>query len=88
MTNSFECFKCAGKGKISGFEHVANGDCFQCCGTGRLMTREQRAKVAAAKAQKSVDAHDRRIAKECGLSLEEFRHQSDPKRYPRMEMGA
>lgn len=85
MANLFECLKCGGKGKICGFEHIANGDCFQCCGTGRLMTREQRAKVAADKAQKNVDSHDRRLAKECGLSLEEFRHISDPKRYPRME---
>lgn len=85
MANSFECFKCSGKGKISGFEHIANGDCFQCCGTGRLMTREQRAKLQRINEDKAVDAHDRRLAKECGLSLEEFRHISDPKRYPRTE---
>jgi RecJ-like exonuclease len=83
MTNSFECFKCSGKGKIEAFSHIENGDCFQCCGTGRLMTREQRAKLAAANSRKKLDAHDRRCAKECGLSLEEFRHISDPKRYPR-----
>ena len=68
-------------------EHVANGDCFQCCGTGRLMTREQRAKLVAANSQKRLDVHDRRVAKDCGLSLEEFRHVSDPKRYPR-QVGA
>lgn len=85
---TFECFKCSGKGKISGFEHVANGDCFQCAGTGRLMSREERNKVVADRSQKRLDAHDRRVAKECGLSLEEFRHISDPKRYPKPEKAA
>ena len=27
------CTKCAGTGKISGFEHVANGVCFKCGGS-------------------------------------------------------
>lgn len=31
-----ECFKCAGKGTIEGFGHVAQGVCFQCKGTGKL----------------------------------------------------
>jgi hypothetical protein len=90
MTNSFECFKCGGKGKIEAFSHIAAGDCFQCGGTGRLMTREQRAehnRKLAANAQKRIDAHDLRCAKECGLSLEEFRHIADPKRYPRPQEG-
>jgi len=80
-----ECFKCGGKGAIEAFRHVANGDCFQCAGTGRLMTRAERDKLVAVNSQKRLDAHDRQVAKECGLSLEEFRHISDPKRYPRLE---
>lgn len=68
-----ECFKCGGKGKIRGFEHIENGDCFQCAGTGRLMGRGERRRVVVQREQKRLDAHDRRLAKECGLSLEEFR---------------
>jgi hypothetical protein len=41
-----ECFKCGGKGKISGFEHIANGDCFQCGGSGKLANNKRR-KIAA-----------------------------------------
>lgn len=69
----FECFKCGGKGKIRGFEHIENGDCFQCCGTGRLMSKADRSKFIVEREQKRIDAHDRRLAKFCGLSLEEFR---------------
>lgn len=70
---TFECFKCGGKGKIRGFEHIENGDCFQCAGTGRLMSREERSRIVVARQQKRIDTHDLRLAKSCGLSLEEFR---------------
>jgi DnaJ-class molecular chaperone len=86
MANSFECFKCGGKGKIEAFSHIENGDCFQCGGTGRLMTREQRAQRAkeiAAKHERDLEVYETKLAKGCGLTLKEYRHIADPKRYPR-----
>ena len=31
-----ECHKCAGKGRIRGFEHYEGGVCFECGGTGKI----------------------------------------------------
>ncbi len=74
-----ECFKCGGAGKIRGFEHVANGDCFQCVGTGRLMTRQERIALARANEDKRIEAHDLRLARQSGMTLEQFREYTRPK---------
>jgi hypothetical protein len=37
---SFPCFKCDGKGIVSGFSHIESGRCFQCGGKGTLAYRK------------------------------------------------
>jgi hypothetical protein len=35
-TQLVDCFKCDGKGRISGFGHIVGGRCFECGGSGKI----------------------------------------------------
>lgn len=75
---TFPCFKCNGKGRIRGFEHIAEGVCFQCSGSGRLsvlQNEKAQANRAAllAREQRRLDAHDAKVAALCGMTVEQFR---------------
>lgn len=37
MTQTTDCPKCGGTGKINGFRHVHDGICFKCNGTGKVL---------------------------------------------------
>lgn len=41
------CPKCAGRGKIAEYAHIAGGDCFACSGTGRHVMNTRVGKIAA-----------------------------------------
>jgi len=75
MTNptTFPCDKCSGKGYIRGFEHVAGGRCFRCAGTGLWISRQERDRIVAERRQAEVDAIDGAMAKQQGVSIQDFR---------------
>lgn len=66
------CTKCHGTGTIACYGHIEHGRCFRCLGTGTRMTAEERSRLQAARDAKRIAAHNARVAKMCGLSVEEF----------------
>jgi hypothetical protein len=79
------CIKCNGTRIITQFGHIEHGKCFRCMGTGRELTKADRIEITA----KRAEAADRRLAKSCGLTIDEYRlvqsgrgHEVRPDIYP------
>lgn len=70
---TINCTKCGGLGYIKQFGAVENGVCFRCAGEGIEMTAAERKAANARRTAAAIEALDRRLAKQSGMTLDQFR---------------
>lgn len=56
--HNYDCSRCLGRGKISGYSHVIGGTCFKCHGTGKQKTKPSTSKTWAVLDSKGKHAYN------------------------------